>query len=91
MEKHKLAVKCKTIVLKSKLTIQLAAHIHNVHCLSRTYQMINSAMMSIIIPVTSPPRNVPTSVAAFVVGVNVGLGCVSGVQEGLHTLTMVAV
>ena len=53
--------------------------------------MINSAMMSIIIPVTSPPRNVPTSVAAFEVGVDVGLGCVSGVQEGLHTLTMVAV
>ena len=24
-------------------------------------------------------------------GVDVGLGCVSGVQEGLHTLTMVAV
>ena len=68
-KKHKLAVKCKTIVLKSKLTIQLGAHIHNVHCLSRTYQMINSATMSIIIPVTSPPRNVPTSVAAFEVGV----------------------
>ena len=52
-------------------------------------------------PVASPPRNVPTSVAAFEAGgsltsacgsgVDVGLGCGSGAQEGLHTLTMVAV
>ena len=57
-------------------------------------------MMRIIIPVTSPPRYAPTSVATFDVGlssstcnsgVEVGLGCGSGVQEGVHTLTMVAV
>ena len=61
---------------------------------------MTAVMMRIIVPVTSPPRNAPTSVAAFDVrgsitgcnsGVDVGLGCVSGVQEGLHTLTMVAV
>ena len=63
--------------------------------------MITAAMMRIITPVASPPRNIPTSVAAFEAGgsltsacgsgVDVGLGCGSGVQEGLHTLTMVAV
>ena len=71
---------------------------------------MTAVMMRIMIPVTSPPRNAPTSVAVLDVGgslvscgpgVQVGLGCgsdvdvtlgrVSGVQKGLHTLTMVAV
>ena len=61
---------------------------------------MTAAMMRIIIPVKSPPRNAPASVAAFDVsgsitscnsGVDVGLGCGFGMQEGLHTLTMVAV
>ena len=119
---------------------------------SQAYKM-TAAMMQIRIPVASPPRNAPTSVAAFGVsgslasrcpgamvglglstcgseatvgpnsftrvscamvvcgfstgssgievvglgpsncnsGVDVGLGCGSGMQEGVHTLTMVAV
>lgn len=51
-----------------------------------------AAMVRIIIAVTSPPRYVPTSVAAFEVGgsttscgsgVDIGLGCGSGVDVGL--------
>ena len=66
----------------------------------QAYWTISAAVMRMIIPVTSPPRYAPTSAAAFEVGgsitscssgVAVGLGCGSGVQEGLHTLTMVAV
>ena len=132
----------------------------------QTYQTMTAAVMQITIPVTSPPRYTPTSIATFDVscslascgsgatvgfgcstgssgatvgrgcstgslgatvglgcstgssgatvgrgsstcdsgvqivglgfstsdsGVEVGLGCGSGVQEGLHTLTMVAV
>ena len=61
---------------------------------------MTATTIRIIIPVASPPRNAPTSVAVFEAGgsiassccgVEVGLGCGSGVQEGLHTLTMVAV
>ena len=65
----------------------------------QTYQTMTAVMMRTIIPVTSPPRYAPTSAAVFEVGVSitscnsgvgvdVGLGCSSGVQ---HTLTMVAV
>ena len=66
----------------------------------QTYQTMTAVMMRIIIPVTSPPRYAPTSAAAFEVGVSsstcnsgveVGLGCGSGTQKGVHTLTMVAV
>ena len=66
----------------------------------QAYRTMTAVMMRIIIPATSPPRNTPTSAAVFEVGVSiiswgsgveVGLGCGSGVQEGLHTLTMVAV
>ena len=61
---------------------------------------MTAVMMRIIIPVTSPPRNTPTSAAVFEVGISiiscgsgvkVGLGCGSGMQEGVHTPTMVAV
>ena len=64
------------------------------------YRTMTAAMMRIMIPVASPPKYAPTSAAAFEVGVSiiscnsgvdVGLGCDSSVQEGLHTLTMVAV
>ena len=108
---------------------------------SQAHHLMTAAMMQIMIPVASPPRNAPTSAVIFdvsgslasrgsgaVVGVGcstgsseatvgrcsstggsdievvglgpstcgssveaVGLGCVSGVQEGLHTLTMAAV
>ena len=66
----------------------------------QAYQTMNAAMMMVIIPVTSPPKYAPTSAAAFEVGVSitscnsgvdVGLGCGSVVQEGVHTLTIVAV
>ena len=66
----------------------------------QTYRTMTAVMMRIIVPVASPPRNTPTSVAAFDVsgsitscnsGVDVGLDCGSGMQVGLHTLTMVAV
>ena len=61
---------------------------------------MTAVMMRIMIPVTSPPRHAPTSATVLKVGgsfvscgpgVEVGLGCGSVVQEGLHTLTMVAV
>ena len=107
---------------------------------SQAHHLMTAAMIQIMIPVASPPRNTPTSAAIFDVsgslasrgsgatvglgcttgsseatvgrgfstggsgvevvglgpstfnlGVGVGLGCGSGVQEGLHTLTMVAV
>ena len=94
---------------------------------SLAHHLMTAAVMQIMIPVASPPRNAPTSAAIFEVsgslascgsgavvgvgcstggsgievvglgsstcgsGVGVGLGCVSGVQEGLHTLTMFAV
>ena len=66
----------------------------------QAYRTMTAAMIKIIIPTTSPPRNTPTSAAVFEVGVSiiscgfgveVGLGCGSGVQEGVHTLKMVAV
>ena len=66
----------------------------------QTYQTMTAVMMRIIIPVTSPPRYAPTSAATFDVGLSsstsnlgvaVGLGRDSGVQEGVHILTMVAV
>ena len=63
----------------------------------QAYRTMTAAMMRIMIPVASPPKYAPTSADVFVSiiscnsGVEVGLGCGSGVQEGLHTLTMVAV
>ena len=59
---------------------------------------ITAVMMRIMIPVASPPRYAPTTVAAFEVdlpssssscsGADVGLGCVSGVQETNSSLTV---
>ena len=81
---------------------------------SQAHHLMTAAMIQIMIPVASPPRNTPTSAAIFDVildvsgslasrgsGAVVGLGCTTGSseatvgrgssQEGLHTLTMVAV
>ena len=66
----------------------------------QTYRTMTAVMVRKIVPVASPPRNAPTSVAAFdVIGsitscnssVDVGVGCDSAAQVELHTLTMVAV
>ena len=60
----------------------------------QAYRTMTAAMMRIMILVTSPPKYAPTSAAALSScnsDVAVGLGCGSGVQEGVHTLTMVAV
>ena len=58
----------------------------------QAYRTMTAAMMRIIIPVTSPPRYAPTTVAVFEVGlpsssscsgIDVGLGCDSGIDVGL--------
>ena len=128
---------CKSIHYAKAVAIHTQLFAYN----SQAHHLMTAAMIQIMIPVASPPRNAPTSAVIFdvsgslasrgsgavvglgssacgsratvgrgfstgisgieVVGLGpsicgssvevVGLGCVSGAQEGLHRLTMVAV
>ena len=52
----------------------------------QAYRTITAAMMRIIIPVTSPPRYTPTSIAVFDVSGSLA-SCCSGAMVGLGSST----